>query len=80
MVQYQRGLWVDMGGGNDRIVGSPYGDNFSIYAANFNISGLGTRYIDGGTNLGKNSGGGAANDSIDVFVESKSQEKVDHQL
>jgi hypothetical protein len=73
MVQYQRGLWVDMGGGNDRIVGSPYGDNFSIYAANFNISGLGTRYIDGGTNLGKNSGGGAANDSIDVFVESKNQ-------
>jgi hypothetical protein len=73
MVQYQRGLWVDMGGGNDRIVGSPYGDNFSIYAANFNISGLGTRYIDGGTNLGKNSGGGTANDSIDVFVESKSQ-------
>ena len=73
MVQYQRGLSVDMGGGNDKIVGSPYGDNFSIYAANFSIFGLGTRYIDGGTNLGKNSGGNAAKDFLDVFVESKSQ-------
>ena len=73
MDQYQRGLWVNMGGGNDKIVGSPYGDNFSIYAAKFNINGLGTRFIDGGQNLGKTPWGGNASDNIDVFVESLSQ-------
>jgi hypothetical protein len=73
MVRYERGLWVNMGGGNDTIVGSPYGDNFNIYAAKFNINGLGTRYIDGGQNSGKTPWGGNATDNIDLFVENLTQ-------
>jgi hypothetical protein len=68
MAQYERGLWVDMGGGNDKIVGSPYGDNFSIYASDFNILGSGLRYIDGGENKGKTPWGNNASDNLDVFV------------
>jgi hypothetical protein len=73
MDQYKRGVWVDMGGGNDKIVGSPYGDGFGIYASAFGIAAMGTRYIDGGTNLGKNQWGKNAIDNIDVYVVDQAQ-------
>jgi uncharacterized delta-60 repeat protein len=60
MTQHTRGIYVDLGAGNDTITGSAYGDNF--------VGGAGTNYIDGGTNLGTQPGGAPARDVIEVFV------------
>ncbi|WP_146179279.1 hypothetical protein [Limnohabitans sp. Hippo4] len=62
-----------MGGGNDKIVGSPYADGFGIYASAFGIAAMGTRYIDGGDNLGKDRWGNNASDNLDVYVVDQSQ-------
>lgn len=64
MVRDQRGLWVDMAGGDDQIKASPYGDNLAI-------SGQGVRWIDGGEQRGIDPWGNAPKDSLDVYVKSK---------
>lgn len=63
MATYERGIWVDLKSGDDRVTGSAYGDNF-------NISGEGLRRIDGGLNDGAPPWGGRATDSVDVFISS----------
>ena len=55
-----RGVFVDTGAGNDRIVGSAYGDNI--------VAGAGINYVDGGANQGTSPGGGAAADVIQMYV------------
>ncbi len=60
MAQYARGVHVDMGGGNDVVTGSAYGDNF--------ILGGGVNKLDGGANLGTDPGGQPARDTVDVYV------------
>jgi uncharacterized delta-60 repeat protein len=63
MTQHGRGVYVELGAGNDTMVGSAYGDDF--------VPGAGTNYVDGGTNLGSPPGGGAARDSVELFVASQ---------
>ncbi|CAN7649556.1 hypothetical protein [Massilia sp. LjRoot122] len=58
--QYGRGVYVDVGAGNDSVVGSAFGDFFML--------GTGTNKLDGGANLGVNNGGRPAEDVLDVFV------------
>jgi hypothetical protein len=55
-----RGIYADMGGGNDTVIGSNWGDQI--------IGGTGVNYIDGGTNLGTSPGGTAAVDELQVYV------------
>ncbi len=55
-----RGVFVDTGAGNDRIVTSAYGDNI--------VAGAGVNHVDGGANLGTNPGGGGAADVIQMYV------------
>ncbi|MGZ3183193.1 MAG: hypothetical protein ACXU8N_12200, partial [Telluria sp.] len=56
----QRGVWVDMGAGNDTVVGSGYGDDITL--------GAGTNYADGGANAGSPPWGGKAQDVLHVNV------------
>ncbi len=60
MGAHKRGVTVDMGAGNDNIVGSAYGDTIA--------AGAGVNYVDGGANQGSTPGGAAALDVLDVFV------------
>lgn len=60
MTNNGRGVYVDMGAGNDTVVGSGYGDNF--------VGGAGTNYIDGGANAGSPPFGGKAQDVLQVNV------------
>lgn len=60
MDSYQRGVYVDTGAGNDTVVGSAYGDNFTV--------GAGTNWIDGGAQAGSMPHGGAARDQLEVYV------------
>ncbi|MEI6601564.1 MAG: hypothetical protein WCN21_13875, partial [Comamonadaceae bacterium] len=60
MVANQRGVYVDLGAGNDTATGSAYGDNFSM--------GSGVNYVDGGDNLGTSPWGGKAQDALDIYV------------
>ena len=60
MAQHGRGVYVDTGAGNDTITGSAYGDNI--------VAGAGTNYIDGGANGGSTPAGGAASDTLDMYV------------
>jgi len=62
MAEYKRGLWVDLGDGDNTAVGSAYGDNFTM--------GSGTNYVDGGSNGGMTPWGSRAQDVLDVFVDS----------
>jgi transcriptional regulatory protein LevR len=55
-----RGMYVNLGGGNDKATGTGYGDNFDL--------GAGTNYVDGGANAGTFPGGGLARDSLDLYV------------
>ncbi|MEI7539035.1 MAG: hypothetical protein WCJ76_17595, partial [Comamonadaceae bacterium] len=65
MVRDQRGASADMGAGNDTVLGSVYGDNFTM--------GSGTNYVDGGTNLGTDSWGNKAQDLLNIFVASSAE-------
>jgi hypothetical protein len=56
----QRGITVNMGGGDDTVIGSAYGDAIA--------AGSGTNFVDGGANLGLQPGGGKAIDMLDVYV------------
>ncbi|MET0859208.1 MAG: hypothetical protein ABWY27_20845, partial [Telluria sp.] len=60
MGAHKRGVTVDMGGGNDSVVGSAYGDTIAAAA--------GVNYVDGGANQGDAPGGAAALDMLDVYV------------
>ncbi|WP_296944968.1 hypothetical protein [uncultured Massilia sp.] len=62
MDQYQRGLWVDAGAGDDTIAGSAYGDHVN--------AGAGTNYVDGGANAGPGGYAGKALDVLEVTVRS----------
>ena len=57
---HDRGVYVEMGAGNDMAVGSDYGDNF--------IMGTGVNYVDGGANTGKTPWGDKARDVVEIFV------------
>ena len=57
----QRGVYVNLGAGDDTATGSGFGDNFDM--------GAGTNHVDGGANAGTAPPwGGKAVDSLDVFV------------
>jgi hypothetical protein len=60
MDEYDRGVWVDLGDGNNTAVGSAYGDGFTM--------GKGTSYVDGGANEGTQPWGGKAQDTLDIFL------------
>ncbi|GAB3469330.1 hypothetical protein GCM10027321_38560 [Massilia terrae] len=60
MDQHKRGVWVDLGAGDDTVVGSAYGDDISV--------GAGTNYVDGGGNAGSPPWGGKAQDVLHVTV------------
>lgn len=61
MDNYQRGITVNLGDGNDTVTGSAYGDSIAM--------GAGTDMIDGGANLGTPPGGGGkAIDTLEVYV------------
>ncbi|TFW19979.1 hypothetical protein E4L96_10945 [Massilia arenosa] len=63
MDQHGRGVWVDLGAGNDTVVGSAYGDDISV--------GGGTNYVDGGANGGTTPWGGKAQDVLRVTAASQ---------
>jgi uncharacterized delta-60 repeat protein len=65
MAQYGRGMFVDMGGGNDSATGTGYGDNF--------VASAGVNYIDGGANAGTQPGGGSAMDILEVYVANQTE-------
>ena len=65
MIANGRGVSVDLGAGNDTASGSAYGDDFTM--------GAGTNYVDGGTNLGTNSGGGNGQDMLQIYVTTQSE-------
>ena len=61
MTTYGRGINADMtAGGGDTVTGSGYGDTVAF--------GNGINYADGGANAGSPPSGGAASDSLQVFV------------
>jgi Ca2+-binding RTX toxin-like protein len=60
MAAHKRGVTVDMGGGNDTVIGSAYGDTIA--------AGAGVNYVDGGANQGTAPGGAAALDMLDIYV------------
>jgi hypothetical protein len=60
MAAHKRGVTVAMGGGNDTVIGSAYGDTIA--------AGAGINYVDGGANQGSAPGGAAALDILDVYV------------
>ena len=62
MTDNKRGIWVDLANGDDTIVGSPFGDSFSI-------TGTGVKKIDGGANEGTTPQGNVARDSVDVYIK-----------
>lgn len=62
MADYQRGAWVDLGGGNDIAAGSNWGDTF--------VMGAGTNYVDGRGNAGTDPAGNPARDTVDITVNS----------
>jgi Ca2+-binding RTX toxin-like protein len=62
MGAHKRGVTVDMGGGNDRITGSAYGD--------YIIAGPGINHIDGGANGGSTPSGGEPQDVLQITVAS----------
>jgi uncharacterized delta-60 repeat protein len=64
MDDVDRGIWVDMGAGNDTVLGSAYGDNIN--------GGAGTNYIDGGANDGAQPNGNKAFDVLHLHVASTS--------
>jgi uncharacterized delta-60 repeat protein len=68
MTQYQRGVYADLGAGNDSFVGSAYGDNIS--------AGAGINRIDGGANQGSDPGGNPAHDFLTVYVGSADAAKA----
>jgi uncharacterized delta-60 repeat protein len=63
MGTHQRGVWVDLGAGNDTIIGSGYGDDFN--------AGTGTNFIDGGAHAGSLPWGGKALDVLHVTANSQ---------
>ena len=63
MLDNKRGVSADMGAGNDTVVGSAYGDNFTM--------GVGTNYVDGGANEGIDPWGNKAQDVLNIFVTSQ---------
>ncbi|VXC14391.1 hypothetical protein [Massilia sp. 9I] len=60
MAQYQRGVYIDTGAGDDTIVGSGFGDNI--------VAGTGTNRVDGGANAGTTAQGGKVQDILDIYV------------
>ncbi|WP_296943047.1 hypothetical protein, partial [uncultured Massilia sp.] len=60
MAQHGRGVYVELGGGDDTAVGSGYGDDFTM--------GAGTNYADGGANGGSTPWGGKPQDVLHVVV------------
>jgi uncharacterized delta-60 repeat protein len=60
-----RGVFADLGAGNDSITGSGYGDNVTL--------GTGTNYYDGGANAGTAPQGGAAQDVLEVYVSNTTE-------
>lgn len=60
MAQHGRGIWADMGDGNDTVIGSGYGDDIN--------AGKGINYVDGGLNAGSPPWGGKAQDVLHVTV------------
>jgi uncharacterized delta-60 repeat protein len=60
MTQHGRGVWADMGDGNDTVTGSGFGDDIN--------AGKGTNYVDGGLNAGSPPWGGKAQDVLHVSV------------
>ncbi|MCC2955192.1 hypothetical protein LK542_06110 [Massilia sp. IC2-477] len=65
MDQYQRGVFIDTGAGDDTIVGSAYGDNIT--------AGPGANRVDGGANLGTHPQGGKTEDILDVYVRTSQE-------
>jgi uncharacterized delta-60 repeat protein len=63
MTQYSRGVWVNMGAGDDTVIGSAFGDDIT--------AGAGVNHIDGGANGGTDSGGQPAQDILRVMVASE---------
>jgi hypothetical protein len=63
MAQYSNGVHVDMGAGNDTVVGSPYGDDITV--------GTGVNYVDGGANA--NRGSNVAEDVLHITVGSQAE-------
>jgi uncharacterized delta-60 repeat protein len=68
MDQYQRGMYANLGAGNDTFTGTAYGDNI--------MAGTGVNRIDGGANLGKDPGGNPAHDYLNVYVGSAAAAKA----
>ncbi|MCC2974589.1 hypothetical protein [Massilia sp. IC2-476] len=60
MATHGRGVYVDMGAGNDTVVGSGFGDDITL--------GSGTNYADGGANAGTTPWGGKPQDVLHVIV------------
>jgi uncharacterized delta-60 repeat protein len=65
MATHSRGIYADMGAGNDNVTGSAYGDNIN--------AGAGTNYVDGGANEGTPPWGGSAQDMLQVYVASQAE-------
>ncbi|MGZ3184668.1 MAG: hypothetical protein ACXU8N_19715 [Telluria sp.] len=65
MTQYGRGMYFDLGAGDDTVVGSQFGDNF--------LMGTGTNYVDGGANGGSQPGGAAAQDVVQAIVKTQAE-------
>ncbi|MGB9990125.1 beta strand repeat-containing protein [Pseudoduganella rhizocola] len=63
MATHGRGVWADMGAGDDTVAGSIYGDDIN--------AGAGTNYVDGGANGGSPPWGGKAQDVLHVTVASQ---------
>ncbi|MES2128829.1 MAG: hypothetical protein V4463_16290, partial [Pseudomonadota bacterium] len=63
MTNNGRGVWVDLGAGNDTVTGSGFGDNIAV--------GSGTNHVDGGANAGSPPWGGKAEDVLQVTVASQ---------
>jgi len=60
-----RGVFADLGAGDDTITASGYGDNVTL--------GTGTNYYDGGANAGTDPQGNAAQDVLEVYVSNSSE-------
>jgi hypothetical protein len=60
MAQYGRGVSMNMGAGDDTVVGTQWGDYFNM--------GPGVNHVDGGANIGTDPSGNPATDHVDVVV------------
>jgi uncharacterized delta-60 repeat protein len=65
MAKDGRGIYADMGGGNDTVIGSQWGDQVT--------GGAGVNYIDGGANLGTGPDGNPGADVLQLFVATSAE-------